>query len=67
MLEALRATIGTQLIARPTKGLREGCGYYVASGYVWWYDKMQLTPARKRADWLPPWEVVSGEWEAVRV
>lgn len=62
-LEALRATIDTALLARPVAGLRAGCGYYVAEGRVWWYDTTALDQLVKPADWLPPWDVLAGEWE----
>lgn len=67
--DALAATAGTRRIARPVSGLRDGCGYYVAEGRVWWYDRTELGADLrvrvKPADWLPPWDVLRGEWEAV--
>lgn len=67
--QALAATVGSSRIARPTTGLRDGCGYFVAEGRVWWYDRMELganfRPRVKPADWLPPWAVLAGEWEVV--
>lgn len=69
LLEALRATTGARTLARPVSGLRDGCGYYVQSNRVWWYDKTELgpnfLPRVVIASWWPPFDVVSGEWEVV--